>query len=824
MSENDSSSDNIKSESIVEKKVKSPQNKTFKKYVIALWLIVTVPVFLIVLLFTLIAFGAFGELPSFEELENPKTNLSAEIISSDQKLLGKFYRENRTTVNFDDLSQNLVNALISTEDERYLKHSGIDLVAIFRVIKGVLTFSPDGGGSTISQQLAKNLYGRDTTTYSNFVTRRSGQVIMKFKEWVTAVRLERNYTKDEIIVMYLNTVPFGHGAYGIKSASLIFFGTAPDSLRVEQAAVLVGMLKAPSRYSPKSHPERSKKRREVVLNQMRKNEFLSQAEYDSIRALPLKLEYSTQTHNDGSATYFREYLRTMMQKGIPQRDRYGSYQRYTEDSLEWVENPLYGWCNKNMKANGKPYDLYRDGLRIYTTLNSSMQHYAEQAVAEHLATYLQPPFYKHKRNNKKGPFSWDLSQKNIDKVLYLSMLRSERYRAYKKILKGDSAKISKVFDIPAHMTLFRWKKNIKIKENEPPEYYYEEFDTIMTPRDSILYSKYMLHAGLMSYEPETGHVKAYVGGINYRHYKYDHVMSQRRQVGSTFKPIIYSLAMMNGFSPCHKVLNVPWTFTDMPENQKAYTPKYSPSKRDNEMVSLKYALANSLNQISAWALLQSSCEDAVKVARSMGIRSPILPVPSICVGSADLYLHEMVGAFGTFANKGFYTRPIFVSRIEDSNGNVISTFSSKKSQAISEEYAYLTLDMMRGVVSMGTSIRLRIKYKFRNEIAAKTGTTNNNSDGWFIGMVPNLVTGIWVGCEERSVHFNSTRLGQGANMALPIWAHYMQKNYADKSLNISKERFPKPEKLDIEIDCNKYKPTENGMLPSNGFLGEEIFP
>lgn len=778
----------------------------YKKIIYALWALFSLPILAVIAIFTLISLGAFGFMPTFEELENPKSNLAAEVYSSDNKLLGKFYHENRTTVNFDDISPHLVNALVATEDERFYEHSGIDIIALGRVAYGLLTFNHQGGGSTISQQLAKNLFPRDTTHYTSTIVRSAHLALQKFKEWVTAVKLERRYTKDEIIVMYFNTVPFGHGAYGVKSASRIFFDKTPEELNIEEASILVGMLKAPTRFSPKRNPENSKSRRNVVFHQMLKNDFITQTEFDSLQQLPIKLHYRTQSHKDGMATYFREYLRTTLQKSKPERNQYSNYNSYVKDSLAWENTPLYGWCNKNLKADDTPYNLYNDGLKIYTTIDSRMQLYAEKAVGQHLADYLQPLFFKKKKGQKKAPFAWNVSQRMIDRIVYNAVRWSERYRVLR--LAGlDSAQIMENFKKPVDMTVFKWKD--KINQEEQPSEYYEEIDTVMTPLDSILYYKHFLRAGFMALNPMNGHVKAYVGGMNYNHFKYDHINTGRRQVGSTFKPIIYTLAMINGHSPCTKIMNIPYTFDNMPEGQKPYTPQFSSTKYDNKMVSLRFGLANSLNQISAWILKQYTPEEAVRLARLMGIQSPMDPVPSLCVGAADIYLSEMISAYTTFANKGFYSSPVYVTRIEDRNGNVLSTFSAQQTEVINEETAYLMIELMKGVTRIGTSIRLRTRYKFRNDIAGKTGTTNDNSDGWFIGMVPNLVAGAWVGGEDRAVHFNSTQLGQGANMALPIWALFMKQVYANEDLHVSQGKFEKPQKeLSVEINCNKSEEEE----------------
>jgi len=772
-----------------------------KKAIKIWWIVVFIPFFLVTVLFTLISSGNLGFLsdklgfmPTFEQLENPESNLAAEIISADQQLLGKYYRENRTVVKFENLPPVLVDALVATEDVRFYDHSGIDARGLFRVLfKTVLMGQTGaGGGSTITQQLAKNLFPRDTQKRSK-LTKIMVTVFTKLKEWVIAVKLERNYTKEEILAMYLNTVEFGSQSFGIKSAARTFFNKSPDSLKLEEAAVLVGVLQAPSKFNPIRNTERSKKRRNIVLGQMKKYNFITQAVFDSTKVLPLITEYNVQSHSRGLGTYFREYLRKVMTARKPDRKNYASFQhqKFKEDSLSWINNPLYGWCNKNEKPGGGKYDLYSDGLKIYTTINSRMQYYAEQAVKEHMGGYLQPLFNKTKKGRRKAPFHWKVTEKQIKRILYLAMRRSERYRVLRNELKMDSAAIVKSFNTPTRMHVFSWKGDI---------------DTVMTPMDSIRYYKYFLHAGVMSMEPQTGYVRAYVGDINYRHFKFDNVMIAKRQVGSTFKPIIYTIAMMpGGFSPCHKIPNIPITF-EMPEGQKDYTPRFSKSSVDGQMISLKTGLAKSLNQVSAWIMKQYNPATFVQLAKKMGIVSYIPEVPSICVGAAEIRLAEMVGAYDTYVNKGVYVEPMFVTRIEDKHGNIISTFKAKKREVISEGTAYRMLNLMQGVVDRGTSVRLRYTYKFTNEIAGKTGTTNDNSDGWFIGIVPNLVTGVWVGGEERGIRFASGTYGQGSNMALPIWAHYMREVYIDEKLGISKARFEIPDNKDgVETDCSKYK-------------------
>lgn len=758
-------------------------------YIKIFWLLYFLILISVSLLFYLVSNGSLGFMPSFEELENPKSNLASEVISSDQQLLGKFYIENRTFVDFDELSPFLVNALIATEDYRFHEHSGIDVKALFRVMVGVITGNSQGGGSTISQQLAKNLFPRDTVKYDSKIFKIANLATVKFKEWVTALKLERNYTKDEILVMYLNTVTFGSQTFGIKSAAKTFFNVSPDSLKLEQAALLIGLLKAPTKYSPLLNPDNAIKRREVVLSQMNKYGYISEEEYDSLRVLPFGLSFQVQDHKQGLATYFREYLRMILTANKPEYSKYSSIDKFIEDSLEWTENPLYGWCNKNVKPDGSPYNIYKDGLKIYTTVNSKMQKYAEDAVYDHLGKSLQKVFDSEQKGRSKAPFAWNVSETQITQMMESAMKRCDRYRNHKKAgLENDS--IVKIFNTKVKMKVFSWKG---------------EKDTIMTPLDSLRYYKGYLRASFMSVEPGTGYVKAYVGGPNYKYFQFDQVKIGKRQVGSTFKPFLYTLAMQEGYSPCYKVPNVPTSF-EMPAGQPAWTPKNSgKTKYDGKMVTLKWGLANSVNFISAWLMKQFKPQAVVKIAQQMGVKSRLDPVPSLCLGSSDLTVYEMVGAYSTFANKGVYIEPIFVTRIADKNGNILASFIPKKKEAMSEQTAYLMTTLLEGVVNMGTSVRLRYRYGFKNEIAAKTGTTDNHSDGWFMGFVPSLVSGCWVGGEERSIHFRSIEYGQGANMALPIWALYMKNVYADKSLGYSdEEKFERPERIEIETDCARY--------------------
>ncbi len=773
---------------------KKAANNESKKYLKRLWIIYASFFGFLVVLFTCISLGLFGFMPTFEELENPRSNLASEIYSSDQVLLGKYYIENRSNIHFENLSPNIVNALIATEDARFTEHAGIDMRSIFRVIWKTIIGRDQGsgGGSTITQQLAKNLFPRDGNLSKLKL------ISIKFREWVTAIKLERNYTKEEIIAMYLNTVDFGNQSFGIKSASRTYFNKPTDSLNIQEAALLIGMLKAPTKYSPTQNPENAMRRRDVVLKQMEIYGFISKEQYEDARQKPIDMSrFQVQDHNQGLATYFREFLKTLLNRKKPNEDDYSDKESYKEDMDQWNNNPAYGWCNKNLKADGTPYNVFKDGLRIYTTVNSKMQRYAEEAVTEHIGKELQNDFYRHWKGVKKAPFDYRLTQEKIDNIIMQSVHRSERFQSLKSANVSDGD-IKKIFDTPVKMRVFSWK-GMK--------------DTVMSPLDSVKYYKWFLLAGLMSVETQTGYVKAYVGGINYKYFQFDHVCLAKRQVGSTFKPFVYTVAMQEGeFSPCSRVPNVPISF-DLPNGDK-WEPKNSSDYKEGEMVTLKEALANSINWISAYLIKRYSPGPVIKVARKMGIKSVIPEVYAICLGVADLSLYEMVGAINTYANKGVYIEPIFVTRIEDKHGNVLATFVPRTQEAMSEETAFLMNNLMQGVVESGTGARLRGKYGFSNQIAGKTGTTDNNSDGWFMGSVPNLTTGVWVGCEDRSVHFRSTLLGQGANMSLPIWALYMKKVYADKSLNVStSDKFSKPLKpLSIEIDCDKYN---QGSHPIN---------
>ena len=772
---------------------------TTKTYIRLFWALVLIPIITIILLFILISSEKLGEMPSFRELENPENNLASEIYSSDGVLVGNVFWDNRSYAKQDELPQNIIDALIATEDVRFHQHSGIDARGLGRVLvySILMNNSSSGGGSTITQQLAKNLFPRDTTTYRSSVGRKVHLGVSKFKEWVTAVKLERNYTKDEIIVMYLNTVPFGGITYGIKSAAKTYFNKPTDSLRVEESALLVGLLKAPTYYSPVRNPERSKLRRNIVMSQMNKYNFITNEEFDSLSVLPIELTYKIQDHNVGLATYFREYLRLTLNKSKPNKRNYFSSRDFRNDSIEWLTNPLYGWCKKNKKPDGSNYDIYRDGLKIYTTIDSRMQKYAEEALAEHLSLELQDDFNKEQEKNPNAPYYEELGKKELEDIIELAIRRTERYRRLRRRgIEMDSIKA--VFNTPFKMNVFSWKGDI---------------DTIMTPLDSLLYYKNYLRSGFVSIDPHNGHIKAYVGGPDFKHFKYDYVTQGKRQVGSTIKPFLYTLAMQEGYSPCHQVPNVPSTFM---VNDTTWTPKNSgPSRMDGHMVTLKWGLSHSVNYISAWLIKQFNAVSVIDVMRKMGVTSRIAAVPSIFLGTSDISLMEMTSAYSTFSNKGVHAEPLFVTHIEDKNGNVLARFTSNKNEAISEQTAYLMTNLLQSVVRTGSGARVRWRYGLYNQIGGKTGTTQNNSDGWFMGVTPDLVSGVWVGGEDRSIHFKGTSIGGGHNMALPIFALYMQKVYNDSILTISRDaEFEEPLNFNVEIDCDKY---EENKTDQNNF-------
>ena len=736
------------------------ETTNFKKYLILFWGLILGGFLIIVLLFFTASAGGFGALPTFEELENPQTNLATEVISADGVTIGKYAKENRTPVKFSELPENLVNALVATEDERYYEHTGIDFKGLGRAI-----LKPgSGGASTITQQLAKMLF---TGKASRNIFKRIGQ---KMKEYVVATKLESQYTKQEIIAMYLNKYDFINQAVGIRSAARIYFGKEPKDLEIQESAMLVGMLKNASYFNPLRRAQKVKQRRNVVLLQMTRNGLITEVEKIKLQQLDLNINYTPESHSDGYATYFRAHLQKMMRK----------------------------WVQENPKSNGEQYDIFSDGLKIYVTIDSRMQKYAEEAVKEHMSN-LQSYFSKEQKRNKTAPF-YDLDRKEIARSFDRAKRSSQRYRRLKKIGKS-SKEIDEIFKKKTKMKVFSWKG---------------DRDTIMSPMDSIKYYKHFLRSGLVSIEPQTGHIKAWVGGINNKHFKYDDVAQQKRQVGSTFKPFVYATAINQlRMSPCDAFPNTPYTIPQgkygIPE---AWTPGNSNEKYGG-MLTLKDGLAGSVNTMSARLIDKVGPENVVRLAKSAGIETEIQANPSIALGAVELSLLEMVSAYSTFANRGLRVSPMIITRIEDKNGTVLKDFVPETQEVLSEETAYVVLDLLEGVTQSGSGVRLRsgytsggkavtgFPYKFENAIAGKTGTTQNQSDGWFMGIVPNLATGVWTGGEDRATHFAGITKGQGATMSLPSWALFMRKCYADKDLNISKEKFEKPEKLSINIDCDK---------------------
>ena len=725
-------------------------------------------------IFLLASIGLFGEMTDHTALENPRTNLATEIISSDGKTLGKFYFEdNRTPVAFSDLPKHLVDALIATEDVRYFKHAGIDVRGTFRAF---IKLGKGGGASTISQQLAKQLFHGEGSRNT------MGRVIQKIKEWVIATRLERQYTKEEIIAQYFNIYDFNNFADGIRSASRIYFGKEPKDLSINESAMLVGMFKNSSLYNPrpKRNPVGTRNRRNIVLGQMAKYGYITEGLKDSLQKRPLGLNYSPESHRQGIATYFRSYLRGFMK--------------------EWVNKPL------NRKPNGDKYNIYRDGLKIYTTIDSRMQTFAETATKTHMRN-LQAEFFVQNTpiRNPTTPFL-DLEPEEVNSLLNSSMRRSERWRKMKYDLKKPNKEIIASFKKPVSMKIFSWTA----KNNE--------IDTVLTPLDSMRYYKSFLRAGMMSMEPQTGHVKSWVGGINYKHFQYDMVKQGRRQVGSTFKPFVYAAAIDQlHLSPCDTFPKSQITIEALKHgNMKPWSPKNSGGNYGG-FETLKSALANSRNTITARLMNEIGPQPDINLANSLGIEQQIPAVPSIALGTPDLSVYEMVAAYSTFANQGVYTKPVLVTHIEDKNGTRLFQYSPESKDVLSQEAAYVTVKLMEGVTQFGSGQRLRhgaakdqlvyreiitgYPYEFTNPIAGKTGTTQNHSDGWFMGMVPNLVTGVWVGGEDRSTHFKTITYGQGASMALPIWANYMRSCYEIEGLNISRDEFIAPEDLSIQVDC-----------------------
>ena len=748
-----------------------------RKVVKILWIFIALISLVCVFIFFSIAKGWIGYMPPVEDLENPNYKFATEVFSEDGKVLGtySYSKENRVFVGYNDLSPNIINALIATEDVRFAEHSGIDAYALTRAVvkRGILMQKNAGGGSTITQQLSKQLY---SPSADNVMER----LFQKPIEWVIAVKLERYYTKEEILTMYLNKFDFLNNAVGIKTAAFTYFGCEPKDLKIEEAATLVGMCKNPSLYNPVRYNERSRGRRNVVLDQMRKAGYITEAERDSLQALPLKLKYNRVDHKEGLATYFREYLRGVLTAKKPDKANYRGWQmqKYCEDSLDWENNPLFGWCEKNTKKDGTKYNLYTDGLKIYTTLDSRMQQYAEDAVTEHLKE-LQGYFFKEKKGAKKAPYTFRLTQEQVDEILGRAMRLSDRYRIMKKA-GATEAEIKKAFDTPEEMSVFSWEG---------------EKDTIMTPMDSIRYYKFFLRAGFMSMDPRSGHVKAYVGGPNYHYFQYDMAMVGRRQVGSTIKPFLYTLAMENGFSPCDEVRHVEYTLID--ENGKPWTPRNANKKLIGDMVTVKWGLANSDNWITAYLMSKLNPYNLKRLIHTFGVRNrDIVPSVSLCLGPCEISVGEMVSAYTAFPNKGIRVAPLFVTRIEDNDGNVLATFAPEMQEVISVSSAYKMLVMLRAVVNEGTGGRVR-RLGVKADMGGKTGTTNYNADGWFMGFTPSLVSGCWVGGEDRDIHFDTMLHGQGASMALPIWTKYMVKVLGDKSLGYDEnETFQLPEGYD----------------------------
>ena len=734
-----------------------------KLFVYFLWTLLVVVVLIVGGAYYAIDKGWIGYMPPIEDLQNPINRFATQIYSADGKIIGtwNYNRENRVMVDYTKLSPSLVRALVATEDVRFYDHCGIDFYALGRAVvkRGLLGQKSAGGGSTITQQLAKQLYSEHAGSTLE-------RVLQKPIEWVIALKLERNYTKDEIITMYLNYFDFLHNAVGIKTASNVYFSKEPIDLTVNEAATLVGLCKNPSYYNPVRNPERSRERRNVVLGQMVKAGFLSQADYDKYSAQPVELKFHTADHKEGIAVYLREYLRRYMTARKPDRALYPSWNmvKYYNDSINWETDPLYGWCNKNKKRNGDYYSIYTDGLKVYTTIDSRMQKYAEQAVYQHVAKYLQPAFNAEKKKNVNAPYSSNLSTEQVRQILNRSVRQSERYR----VLHEDGAteaEIQRSFQTPTRMSVFT---------------YHGSVDTTMTPLDSIRYYKSFLRSGFVSVCPQNGHVKAYVGGLNYEYFAYDMVMEGRRQVGSTIKPYLYSLAMENGFSPCDEAPNVQETYMVA---GRPWTPRNGSRARYGEMVTLKWGLQQSNNWISAYLMSKLNPQAFVDLLREYGIRNPeIHPSMALCLGPCDISVGEMASAYTAFVNHGIRASLMFVTKIEDSEGNLIAQFQPRMNEVISEESAYKMLYMLKAVVDGGTASRLRNKYNLKGDIAGKTGTTNNNSDAWFMGVTPTLVNACWVGGDDRDIHFNTMVYGQGAAMALPIFALYMQNVYKDPQL------------------------------------------
>lgn len=749
----------------------------FTKFLLWFWGILLGGCLIVILIFVGIANGVIGYLPPLDELQNPKNQFASEIYSSDMKSLGRYYiNENRVGVAYTDLSEDLIHALIATEDVRFYRHTGIDSKSFFRAL---LTLGKAGGGSTLTQQLAKQLW----SPRANNIFERAMQ---KPIEWVIATKLERLYSKDEILLMYLNQFDFLYNAVGIKSAAQVYFSTTPKDLKLEESAMLVGMCKNPALYNPIRHPERTLTRRNTVLNQMAKYDYITDSVRDSLQALPIELHYQSVDHKQGAAPYFREYLRKLLTAKKPVASRYPAWNKlqYQLDSTEWVNNPIYGFCNKNTKPDGTHYDLYKDGLKIFTTIDSRMQRYAEEAVSEHMQ-YMQEQFFKEKRKKSYAPFSVDLTKEEIDGILNRAMRQTDRWRNSKKA-GLDETTIQRSFYEPVEMRVFTYERGM--------------IDTMMTPLDSIKWNKHFLRCGFLSMDPHTGHVKAYVGGPDFAQFQYDMATLGRRQVGSTIKPYLYTLAMNEGMWPCEQTVNDSITLYD--EMGNAWTPRDEHTSNQYQMVTLDWGLQKSSNWIAAYLMSLFTPYQLANLMRSFGIRGRIDAVVSMCLGVCEVSVEEMVDAYTTFPNKGIRIDPLYVTRIEDKNGNVLGTFIPKTHEVISESTAYKMIYMLRNVVDHGTGVRLRFRYGLKGAIGGKTGTSQNNSDGWFVGFTPSLVSGCWVGGEDRSIHFDGMANGQGAAMALPIFGLYMQKVYADPDLGYSvDESFDIPEWFDPEAGC-----------------------
>ena len=775
-----------------------------KKFFIVIWVGFFLTIFSICLAFVGVIKGWIGYMPDIEDLQNPISRYASQVFSEDGKLLGTWSRnENRVFSDYDQISPHVFNALIATEDERFFEHSGVDVKALIRAVvkRGIFQQTSAGGGSTITQQLAKQLY-------SNRAENTMERLMQKPIEWVIAVELERCYTKEEILTLYLNYFDFLYNAVGIKTAARVYFDKLPSELTILEAATLIGMCKNPSLYNPVRDNERCRQRRNVVLGQMVRSGYITQAQCDELKQEPLTLKFKRSDHKEGLATYLREHLRTKMTAREPKRENYKSWQEnvFYQDSVAWANDPLYGWCNKNKKKNGEPYDIYVDGLRIYTTIDSRLQAYAEAAMNEHVGQSLQKDF-EHGRNHPNFPYSNSLPKAKAEELLQRAMRQSEHYRLMKE--EGASEEeIQKVFSTPVEMTVFT-HQGLK--------------DTVLTPMDSIKYYKKFLRSGLVSIDPSNGHVKAYVGGLNYTYFQYDMAFNGRRQVGSTMKPFVYAMAMEDGMHPQDTIWNLQRTYK---VGTKEWTPRNGSKSRYGEPVTLKWGLSQSNNWITAELMYQSDPEGVrlVKYLREYGVvNKEITPAIALCLGTGDITVGEMASAYTAFVNKGIRCAPILVSRIEDAEGNVIAEFAPRLNEVISEESSYKMLDMMKAVIDAGTGQRLRYRYGFKADIAGKTGTTNSNSDGWFVGCVPRLVTACWVGGEERDIHFLSTAMGQGAATALPVWALYMKKVYEDESLGYSQDetftiKVPKYERIEDE----DFDIIEDSQTPSEGEIIEDV--